>query len=139
LATSACYGNRLAEHHEARDGSERRSYKHDLGRMPTDGSNATFHWGHQYWAFMARAYRAMRNVVREDGLVLVNVSDFVRNMKVVPAVAWHAGALWGAGFVADQQPVAVGTPRLRYGANYEARADHEVILVFRQREEIAPR
>ena len=30
VVTSPCYGNRLADHHEARDGSTRRSYTHDL-------------------------------------------------------------------------------------------------------------
>jgi hypothetical protein len=128
ICTSPCYGNRLSDSHDARDGSVRRSYTHDLGRPVTEGSSGAMPFGPAYWAFHAEAYRLFRRVLRPGGLVLLNVSDFVRDSELVPAVAWHRGALYGAGFREDGRPVLVATQRLRFGANHAARAEHEVIV-----------
>ena len=134
VATSPTYGNRMADHHDARDGSRRHSYRHDLGRMPTGGSSSVMAWGPTYWAFHAEAYRAMYDVLAPGGLLLLNVSDFYRRKAVVPAVEWHRGACMGAGFDQAGRDVPVITKRLR-GVGAEAtaaRADHEVILRLRK-------
>lgn len=139
VATSPTYGNRMADHHDARDGSRRRSYKHDLGRMPAPGSSSTLPWGPDYWAFHVRAYRAIYGVLRPGGLFLLNVSDFYRRKQIVPAVEWHRGAAMGAGFVQGAGDVHVGTPRLR-GVGSEAtaaRAATEVVLRLRRPKEEA--
>jgi tRNA G10 N-methylase Trm11 len=42
VVTSPTYGNRLADHHDARDSSRRHSYKHDLGRdLHSENSRAS--------------------------------------------------------------------------------------------------
>ncbi len=131
VITSPCYGNRFADHHNARDESVRRSYRHDLGRMPTEGSSATLHWGPAYKAFHAKAYSLIYGVVRPPGLFVLNVSDFVRKGQRVHAVAWHEGAAWGAGFTLERH-VQVATPRMRHGQNHAARVETESVLVFRR-------
>lgn len=132
--TSPTYGNRFSDHHMARDGSERHSYRHDLGRDLTDGSSAGMPFGKRYWAFHARAWRLVFEVLRPGGMFLLNVSDFYRANDVVPAATWHRGAAWGAGFVQAARDRVVRTPRLR-GVGTEAtaaRVAHERILVFRR-------
>jgi hypothetical protein len=137
VTTSPCYGNRFSDCHDARDSSERHSYKHDLGRMPTEGSNATFPWGPRYWRFMGEFYRLVDRVLLPGGLFLLNVSNFQRAKVMVNAVPWHAGACWGVGLEQDlvhEPTLAVPTPRMRNGENHEARAESEVILRFRKPE-----
>lgn len=135
IATSPCYANRLADCHDARDDSERHSYRHDLGRMPTEGSNATYPWGPRYWGFMATFYRLVADCLVPGGLLLLNVSNFQRANQYVNAVRWHEGACWGAGLVqrpAVERTLTLPTPRLRKGENHDARAESEVILRFRR-------
>jgi hypothetical protein len=132
IATSGTYGNRYSDHHDARDGSTRRSYRHTLGQELQPNNSGRLPWGRQYKAFHAEAYRLMHRALRPGGLLLLNVSNFVRHQVEVPAVAWHEGALWGAEFEEAGRPYPVETRRDRFGQNHEARADHEVILRFRK-------
>lgn len=136
VATSPCYGNRLSDHHEARDGSTRRSYRHDLGRPLTENSSGALPWGPAYWTFHAEAYRRIRAALRPGGLFLLNVSDFYRRKALVSAVEWHRGTAMGAGFLHGGRDVPILTRRLQ-GVGTEdtaARADHEVILRLRRPE-----
>lgn len=131
VATSPCYGNRFADHHNAQDGSTRRSYTHDLGRQLTEGSSGGLPWGPRYWSFHAGAYRAVHSVLKPGGLFLLNVSDFYRQGELVHAVEWHFGAACGAGFEPAARPRWIKTQRSRHGANRE-RAEAEAILVLRR-------
>lgn len=136
IVTSPTYGNRFADQHNAQDGSTRRSYRHDLGRPLSPGSSAGLQWGKAYWLFHAEAYRLIRGVLRPPtdadpgGLLLLNVSDFIRHKAVVPAVMWHRGACYGVGMVEAGAARFVETSRQTYGENRE-RADAEVILRMR--------
>lgn len=132
IATSPTYGNRMADSFAAKDDSKRNGYHFALGRRPTVGSSSTLQWGAGYWQFHAEAYRLMLGVVRPGGLLLLNVSDFVRGKALVPAVTWHRGAAWGAGWVEDERPKLVETSRLRFGQNHDARAGTEAILRLRR-------
>lgn len=132
IATSPCYGNRFADSHNPKDPSVRRSYKFDLGRDPSDQSASTLRWGPAYWRFHADAYRAMLRSLKPGGLVLLNVSDFIRDKRVVHAMEWHMGALAALGLDPAGRAVFVPTSRMRYGANHKARVTHEVILPYRK-------
>lgn len=139
IATSVTYGNRFSDSHTAKDGSTRRSYTHDL-RATTGDPDRKLHpnnsgampWGPRYWQFHGAAYRAMFAVLEPGGVLLLNVSDFVRGQEMVHAVEWHLGAAYGVGFVMRQRPAVVATPRMRYGKNHDARAPHEVVLRLRK-------
>lgn len=144
VATSVTYGNRMADHHEAKDGSVRRSYRHDLGRPLTANNSGAMYFGPDYFYFHSRAYRLIRGVLRtpnpsEDydprsdlgGLFLLNVSDFVKAKAEVPASMWHRGACYGAGFFDTKPPRLVETPRMNYGANRD-RAPSEIVFQMRR-------
>ena len=45
ICTSPTYGNRMADHHEARDASPRHTYRHVLGRPLTPGNSGALQWG----------------------------------------------------------------------------------------------
>jgi hypothetical protein len=134
IVTSPTYGNRLADHHDARDGSRRRSYTHDYGQALEDNNSGTLHWGPDYWRFHALAYSLMLRNLTPGGLLLLDVSDFHARKALVSATEWHRGAAMGVGFVHGGRDVPVVTPRLRGVGNAAtaARAPHETILRLRR-------
>lgn len=130
VVTSPVYGNRLSDHHDARDGSVRRSYTHDLGRTLHPDNAGAMQWGDAYRDFHRAAWCEAVRVVRPDGLLVVNVKDFYRNGQWQDAAAWHAATLVDLGL----HPVAVrpvATPSLRAGANRERRVGAELVMAFR--------
>lgn len=137
IITSPCYGNRFADHHNAKDSSKRRSYTHDLRTMTKDENRklhkhnaGTLHFGREYQIFHESAYVQWTHVLKPGGMVYLNVSDFIRAGKRVPAVAWHAGTLRKIGFeILGREKIL--TPRMRHGENHAARVDHEWILIGR--------
>lgn len=144
IVTSPCYGNRFADHHNARDASERRSYTHDLQTMTGDVSRqlhpnnaGVLHFGSAYINFHQRVYVECARVLASDGWIFLNVSDFIQTKRKVrrqvPVVATHRGLLKRAGFVIVEQ-LEVETPRMRYGENREARVESEVVIVARKGE-----
>ena len=139
MVTSPCYGNRLADHHEARDGSTRRSYTHDLQRMTEDPQRAVhpdnagrLQWGPSYRRFHVRAWGEVYRVLRTSGVFVLNVSDHVRRGAVTPVTDWHLQCLGELGMTVEER-VEVGTPRLRYGANSRARVGYETVALLTNR------
>lgn len=136
VVTSPCYGNRFADHHNAQDGSLRHSYAHDYGEPfdhPSDAGVVHFH-DPRYAELHDRAWRQVRRVLRPGGILLLNVSDFVRRGERVAVVEWHKLKLKELGFrVVDEVPVP--TRRMRFGENAAARAQYEVIIVARKPKE----
>ena len=45
VVTSPTYGNRMADHHNAKDGRRRITYTHNLGRTLTPGNSGAMQWG----------------------------------------------------------------------------------------------
>lgn len=45
IVTSPTYGNRMADHHKAKDGSKRLTYTHCLGHDLHDGNTGVMQWG----------------------------------------------------------------------------------------------
>jgi hypothetical protein len=131
IVTSPTYGNRFADKHEAKDGSVRRSYKHDLGRMPTDGSSSVLQWGKKYRAFHRKAWQRCYAMLDSSGYFVLNVSDHKRDFKTVPVVEFHIDACLDVGFELVQEH-DIETPRMRMGQNHEARARVEKLFVLRK-------
>src|SRR5690606_20149612 len=48
IVTSPCYGNRMADHHDARDSSRRYTYRHMLGRPLHPANTGKLQWGEAY-------------------------------------------------------------------------------------------
>lgn len=129
ICTSPTYGNRLADHHLARDAARRRSYTHDLGRPLQADNSGRLHWGPQYQDFHRRAWTEARRVLQPGGRFVLNVKDHIRGGEVAPVTAWHVGALRGLGFRLAEE-VRVPCPGMRWGANREARVGYESVLLF---------
>lgn len=136
--TSPVYGNRMSDHHEAKDGSLRRSYTHDLRRLTGDAerelhpnnSGRLFAWQPAYWDFHRQAWSELRSVLKPGAPLILDVSDCVRSGKVVPVVWRHRMLCEELGFeFISATPIE--TPRMRFGENGQARVPREVVLVLR--------
>ncbi len=137
VITSPTYGNRFADKHQARDGSTRRGYTHDLRAMTGDElrvlaatNTGGFHFGSkQYEALHRLAWAEVWRVLKRKGRFVLNVKNFPRNGKIVNVCQWHVDLLAAdLGFDLLEE-IQVPTPGLRYGENRE-RVDHEMIYVF---------
>lgn len=129
ICTSPCYGNRFADHHEARDGSIRRSYTHDLGRKLHPDNAGAMQWGDAYRAFHVAAWAEAFRVLRPGGRFVLNISDHVRAKERVRVSAWHMTALALLGLeIVDATEVS--TRRYRRGENAQARMAHEYVVIF---------
>src|SRR5690242_14671965 len=69
IVTSPCYGNRMADTYDGRDGSKRHTYRIALGRPTSEGSAASMQWGPQYRELHEKAIDEMIRVVRPGGLI----------------------------------------------------------------------
>ena len=98
VVTSPCYGNRFADHHNAKDGSRRRSYRHDLGRPLHPANSGQLQWGPAYRAFHERAWAEVRRVLKPDGMFVLNVSNHIRGGVKQPVVQWHCVRAHAIGF-----------------------------------------
>lgn len=126
VVTSPAYGNRMADHHEARDGSRQITYRHCLGRPLTPGNSGAMQWGPAYRELHHQAWAEAARVLVPGGLLVLNVSDHVRAGRVVPVTAWHLATLVGLGFTLAGS-TTVATPRMRFGANHGVRVEGETV------------
>jgi tRNA G10 N-methylase Trm11 len=129
VVTSCTYGNRLADHHEARDGSVRHSYRHDLGRALHPNNSGQFQWGERYREFHRAAWCEVKRVLVPDGRFLLNTSNHVRKHEVQDVNQWHFETLEDLGFE-KLSVILIPTSRLRYGANSNVRVEGEVLSVW---------
>lgn len=137
VATSPCYGNRMADHHDAQEDSERHTYKHKLGRDPLPGSAAVLQWGPDYRKFHGEAIGQMlyalkgRAVDPDDrGLLIVNMSNHPRGGVEQRVVEWWVNELLVHGcYMRGVWPIE--TRRQRHGANGELRCENEFVIVCR--------
>lgn len=162
VVTSPCYGNRMADHHEAKDKckhcqglgylpgmetmttpgldrpcspcsgtglSRRNTYRHVLGRMPSEGSAAVLQWGDAYRTLHRAAWAEAWRVLLPGGRIVVNIKDHIRNHKQQYVSWWHYQALIQQGFV-PHRFIWVPTPGQRDGQNGAARMDGEWVFSF---------
>lgn len=132
--TSVTYGNRMADHHNAKDGSRRNTYKHSLGRDLTPGNTGMMQYGEAYAQKHVECYRELRRVLRDGARFVLNVSDHIRRGEVVPVTLWHIVCLRSMRFELVEHR-KIETPRLRFGANRDLRVSHESVITFRLRKE----
>lgn len=131
IVTSPTYGNRMADHHEARDESKRMTYRHVLGRPLTEGNSGAMQWGDAYRSLHVQAWREARRVLCPGGIFVLNASNHIRKKAEVRVVEWHVSTLERMGFVKEGE-VLVPTRRMGFGANAKVRVDGEKVVLFRR-------
>jgi hypothetical protein len=132
VLTSPTYGNRMADHHDAKDDSKRMTYRHQLGRPLSPNNSGQLQWGKKYQEFHMLAWCEVHRVLRPGGLFILNTKDHIRQGDVVEVTAWHRITIMGMGFdwIGDTE---VKVPSMKFGANHELRLDSEYINCFRKR------
>ena len=112
IVTSPTYGNRMADHHEARDSSERNTYRHRLGRPLSPGNSGQLQWGITYRLWHAIAWEACYELLPPGGRLVVDIKDHIRGGERQGVAGWHAGCLTRTGFrLADLTTVSTGGVR----------------------------
>jgi tRNA G10 N-methylase Trm11 len=129
VCTSPCYGNRMADHHDARDASKRNTYTHVLGRKLHARNMGAMQWGHMYRAFHWAAWAEASRVLKPSGALVLNISNHIRKGVEQKVYEWHIDTLEALGFRLRRSE-AVSTPRQRQGANGALRCEHEYVAVF---------
>jgi hypothetical protein len=116
--------------------SRRYTYRHALGRLPTEGSAAVMQWGGMYRTMHRAAAVEMRRVLANPepgypgGLCLVNMKNHVRDGREQMVTEWWANCLGEVGFHVERVE-DLPAPGLRDGANYELRTEVERVVVAR--------
>jgi hypothetical protein len=154
LITSPTYANRMADHHDAQERCKpckgtgriegevcekclgvgrrvyrRNTYRHALGRRLHPNNSGAMQWGQRYRTFHEDAWTEAIRVLAPGAHFYLNISDHIRDHKVIPVSAWHRDLLEKLGLT-HLETVPVVTRRNGFGANREARVDHEDIHVF---------
>ena len=131
VATSCTYGNRMADHHHARDNSKRNTYRHTLGRELHPQNSGKLQWGTAYREFHLAAWNEVKRVLEPGGRFILNVSNHIRKGQEVDVAGWHRRTIQMLGLWMEASHL-VATRRQRQGANGNARVPYEVIYIFRK-------
>jgi hypothetical protein len=129
VCTSPTYGNRMADHHNAKDASHRRTYRHMLGRELHADNAGALQWGDAYRTFHVAAWTEARRVLQPGGVFVLNIKDHIRGGVVQPVTEWHVKTLCGLGF-AEMEHRRINTPSMRYGRNADKRVEYESVILF---------
>lgn len=131
ICTSPTYGNRMADHHNAKDSSKRITYTHCLGKQLKDGNTGKMQWGKNYKEKHNSIYKNLFKILNKDGLFILNISNHIRKGKEIDVVNFHKETLLEIGFEFDHQ-ISIETKRMKFGKNSEKRVKTEEILIFRK-------
>lgn len=137
VATSPTYANRMADHHDAKDGSKRLTYRHTLGRPLHPNNSGQLQWGKKYRVFHRAAWAEADRVLGPASVFVLNISDHIRRGKVVPVAEWHRATICGMGWTVCRE-IPVETDRMGFGANADVRVDHEMVYVFKREDHPHP-
>lgn len=130
IVTSPTYGNRMADHHDAKDDSVRNTYKHTLGRDLADNNSGQMQWGDQYREFHRRAWAEAVAVLKPGGHFTINIKNHIRNGEVQRVVEWHIETLMHEFGLHMHALDVVPTKGLASGANDSVRTTHEYVITF---------
>lgn len=131
IATSPTYGNRLADSHNAQDGSTRYTYTHDLGHKLHPNNSGHMQWGDAYRTMHEQVWIECLRVLMQDGVFILNIKDHYRQGKHQEVAKWHMNTLASLGFRMEQMET-VSARGLRVGSNRELRTVFEHVIKFRR-------
>lgn len=153
IVTSPTYGNRMADHHEAKDEcrkcegwgdidfgpdckacngtglSRRNTYTHVLGHKLSEGNTGSMQWGPEYRNVHADIWAECFRVLAPGGRMVVNVKDHIRKGELVPVSAWHKATLTALGLTFEEWYI-VACPGQRQGSNGGLRVPYENVYVL---------
>ena len=130
VCTSPVYGNKMSEHANWTDGSQRHTYKSYLGRDLHPNNAGRFYFQRREYADIHwKAWQESARVVVPGGYFILNASNFIKAGEVVNVVGWHAEVLSRFGLRLIRQ-MEVDTPRNRHGSNHDKRVPSEHLMMF---------
>lgn len=129
ICTSPTYGNRMADHHNAKDNSRRNTYRHTLGKPLHPNNSGQMQWGKTYMEFHVMAWTECKRVLSQNGILILNISNHIRKGQEQYVATWHAHELERMGFKFFELST-VHTPRQRYGKNGDKRVGCELVMKF---------
>lgn len=139
ICTSPDYGNRMADHHNARDNSRRNTYRHSLGQPLHPRNLAQIQWGSLYRFMHTLVLLEIERVLKPRGLFLLNMKDHYRKLKkgqpsqLQRVTDWYIETICDLGFDMLRHQ-KVNTPGNRQGANGDLRVEYESLVLFIKRE-----
>ena len=134
VLTSPTYGNRMADDFNSKDSSKRITYRHYLDRPLTKGTTSNLHFGRKagkYEDLHKKIWKVSIDVLKPQGLFILNIKDFIAKGKVMPVSDWHIETLKGLGMCLLSHK-KVNSPGMRFGSNNTLRVEHENVLVFKK-------
>jgi DNA modification methylase len=131
IATSPTYGNRMADHHDAKDDSVRLTYKHTLGRDLHDDNSGQLQWGDEYKRFHQIAWAESVAALKPGGTLTLNIKNHIRAGEQQRVTEWHVDTLYELGMHLVALDI-VPTKGLMAGANADTRTLAEFVLTFRK-------
>lgn len=132
ICTSPTYGNRMADcfnDHQIGKNYKRHTYRHVLGKPLSVNNSGGMQWGEKYRTLHCQAWLECFRVLKSCGVLVLNISDHIRNYTVVPVTKWHIDTLAKVGFI-ETKHEKIKTKRQRFGQNSALRVEHESIVVF---------
>src|SRR5690606_7215928 len=120
-----------SDHHNARDGSRRYTYRHMLGRPLHPANTGQLQWGEAYREAHRRIWAECIRVLRSGGVFVVNVKNHIRRGEIVRVSEWHAEELQRQGLRFIDK-IMIQTPGMRNGANAGLRVPHEDVWVLKK-------
>lgn len=135
ICTSPTYGNRMADCHNAKDGSKRNTYTHVLGRKLADNNSGKMQWGSKYRELHEKVYRECRRVLFSNGIFVLNMKNHIRKGKEVDVFGWHVSTLIELGFVL-REVIKVPVTGNGFGKNSDKKLDFEYVAKFELHKEV---
>lgn len=130
VATSPVYGNRMSDHHVAKDDSKRLTYTHTLGRQLHENNAGRMHFpGRDYKALHIKAWEEVHRVLFPECLFFLNVKNFIKRGAMVNVAGWHFPIIQEIGFNL-KAVYKIPVRSMKFGENYDARLDSEYIILF---------
>lgn len=133
IITSPTYGNRMADSHEAKDGSRRNTYTHKLGRRLTDNNSGKMQWGKSYRDLHRSVYKECYRTLEFGGIMIINMKDHIRSGERIHVTDWHKRELMSLGFT-HLETIEVEVTGNGFGANAHLRVPYESLIVFKKEE-----
>lgn len=131
--TSPTYGNRMADHFNAKDSSHRITYKHYLGHDLDPNNSGRMKWGQDYRDLHEEVYWQLGFVCQIGAIGVFNIKNSLKTVKKIrgeiPVVEWHIYALSQVGWRL-RNTIRLNTPGMRRGENHEARVDADLLIVM---------